>query len=242
MNWLALVAQAVDKIPLERLLVRRSDEKERLQDLVKILGEAHSKPEGAEPELIPDLPEEISEDTHPANLGNTRTKVRLEANPSVTSTVSTKETVDYQNREIGKNLLMLQRHCVQKFRINGKVCDCGQSKHLLELEALAEETIGMVDNPDIYYRILDWIRRLGPISTVENVSSGEYDDVIPAFGTEARDLRKELLGTLDPKALFPERHPEEMTELPSTAEDDRELTEEAFEKQRKDLLARGIIT
>jgi len=241
MKWLALVAQAVDKIPLERLLVRRSGEKERLQELAKILGEAHSKPEGAEPERMPDLPEETIEDTHPANLGNTRTKVHLEANPSVTSTVSTKETVDYQNREIGKTLLILQRHCVQKFRINGRACDCGQSKHLLELEALAEETIGMVDNPDIYYRILGWIRRLGPISTVENVSSGEYDDVFPTFGAEARDLRKELMGTLDPKALFPEKHIEEATELPSTTEHEQEITEEEFEKQRKDLLARGII-
>ncbi|MDP2728985.1 MAG: hypothetical protein Q8O55_00655, partial [Dehalococcoidales bacterium] len=77
----------------------------------------------------------------------------------------------------------------------------------------------------------DWVRRLGPISTVENVSSGEYDDVIPAFGVEARDLRKELLGTLDPKALFPERHEEE-----------QEITEDEFGKQRKDLLTRGIIT
>jgi len=240
MNWLALVAQAVDKIPLERLLVRRSDEKERLQDLVKILGEAHSKPEGAEPEPIPDLPEEIGEDTHPANLGNTRPKVHLEANHSVTSTVTTKETVDYQNREIGKNLLMLNRHCIQKFRIAGRACDCGQSKHLLELEALAEETAGMVDNPDIYYRILEWVRRLGPISTVEDVSSGKYDDVYPAFGTEARDLRKELLGTLDPKALFPEKHMKETTALPLT-EEVQEITEAEFEQQHKDLLIRGTI-
>ena len=231
MKWLALVAQVIDKLPLERLLVRRSDGKERLQDLAKILGEAHSKPAGAEPEQMPDLPEGTDENTHPANLGNTRTKVHLEANPSVTSTVSTKETVDYQNREIGKNLLTLQRHCVQKFRINGRACDCGQSKHLLELEALAEETIGMVENPDIYYRILDWIRRLGPLSTVENVNSKKYDDIYPTFGTEARDLRKELLGTLDPKALFPERHEEE-----------QEITEDEFGKQHKALLTRGIIT
>ena len=203
MRWLALATQLVDKIPLERLLVKRSDNKERLMELADILGESHPKPAESNTEE-PELPrEETPEKPQLADLGNQRPKVHLEPNLSTTSTVSTKETVDYQNREIGKNLLMLQRHCVQKFRIAGRACDCGQSKHLLELEALAEETAGMVDNPDIYYRILDWVRRLGPISTVEHVSSGKYDDVYPAFGTEARDLRKELMGTLDPKALFP---------------------------------------
>jgi len=209
MNWLALVAQAVDKIPLERMLARRPDNKQRLQELAEILGQSHAKPAETEPEVQPpetNIPQEdIPEKPRFADLGNAGPKVHLESNPQVTSSVSTKETVDYQNREIGKNLLMLQRHCVQKFRIAGRACDCGQSKHLLELEALAEETVGMVDNPDIYYRILDWVHRLGPISTVEHVSSGKYDDLYPAFGNEARDLRKELLGTLDPKALFPPR-------------------------------------
>ncbi len=230
MKWLALVAQAVEKIPFERLLVRRPNEKERLQELADILGEAHSKPAGEGTEQPPNLPEEIIEEPRLANLGNRRPKVHLESNPSVTSTVSTKETVDYQNRETGKILLTMQRHCVQKFRINGKACDCGQSRHLLDLEALVEETIAMVENPDIYYRILDWVGRLGPLCTVENVSSGKYDGSYSTFANEARDLRKELLGTLDPKALFPEKHMEE------------EITEGEFEEQRKDLLTRGIIT
>lgn len=209
MKWLALALQLVEKIPIEQLVVRRTDKKKRLQELADILGESHPKPTepvSKEPEPLHDQP---ADEPMPGNLGNLRPRVHLHPNPSVTSGVSTKETVDYQNREIGKNLLMLQRHCVQKFRIAGRACDCGQSKHLLELEALAEETAGMVDNPDIYYRILDWVRRLGPISTVEDVSSGKYDDVYPAFGTEARDMRKELLGTLDAKALFPHK-PEEV--------------------------------
>jgi len=242
MKWLALAVQAVEKIPFERFIVRRSDNKKRLEELAEILGESHAKPVEKPPEEMELPPEEAMEEPHPKNLGNLRPKVRLEPTPSVTSTVSTKETVDYQNREIGKILLTMQRHCVQKFRINGRACDCGQSRHLLDLEALVEETIAMVENPDIYYRLLNWIGRLGPICTVENVSSGKFDDVYPTFGKEARDLRKELLGTLDPKALFPEKHIEDVTELPSTAEDEQEITEEEFEKQRKDLLTRGIIT
>ena len=210
MNWLALAVQAVEKIPFERLIVRRPDNKERLQELAEILGESHAKPTEPKPEET-DIPHgETASEPMPGNLGNQRPKVRLESNPSVTSTVSTKETVDYQNREIGKILLTMQRHCVQKFRINGKACDCGQSRHLLDLEALVEETIAMVENPDIYNRILDWIGRLGPLCTVENANSGKYDNVYQAFSNEARDLRKELLGTLDAKALFPPKAEEEI--------------------------------
>jgi hypothetical protein len=204
MKWLALAAQIIERIPIERLVVRRPDEVERRREMARILTEAKPTPA----EEIPGPPAEDIESPQLGDLGNHLPRVHLNANPAVTSTVSTKETVDYQNREIGKNLLMLNRHCIQKFRIAGRACDCGQSKHLLELEALVEETAGMVDNPDIYYRILDWVRRLGPIATVEDVSSSKYDDVYPVFGAEARDLRKELLGTLDPKALFPHKDEE----------------------------------
>jgi hypothetical protein len=203
MNWLTLVGQVVDKIPFERILIKRPDNKERLHDLAKILGQAQPKPAEPKPEGAENIQEEPEERPQLGNLGNTRSKVHLEANQAVTSGVSTKETVDYQNREIGKILLTMQRHCVQKFRINGKACDCGQSRHLLDLEGLVEETIAMVDNPEIYSRILNWIGRLGPLSTVENVSSGKYDDLYQAFSNESRDIRKELLGTLDPKSLFP---------------------------------------
>ncbi len=208
MKWLALAAQVIEKIPIERLVVHRPDEAERRREMARILTEAEPEPVETLPEEIPEPPAEDNESPQLGDLGNQTSRVHLNANPAVASTVSTKETVDYQNREIGKNLLMLNRHCIQKFRIAGRACDCGQSKHLLELEALAEETASMVDNPDIYYRILDWVRRLGPISTVEDVSSGKYDDVYPSFGTEARDLRKELLGTLDPKVLFPHKSEE----------------------------------
>lgn len=225
MKWLALLSQVAEKIPFERLIVKRPDNKDRLHELADILGESHTKPVEKPPEEPALSHEEVIEEPHPANLGNLRPKVRLEPNPAVTSTVSTKETIDYQNREIGKVLLTLQRHCVQKFRINGKACDCGQGRHLLELEALAEEAIAMVENPDIYYRLLNWIKRLGPLSTVENVSSGLYDDIYPTFGNEARELRKELMGTLDPKALFPETH----KESPPTEEENRiELLSKGF--------------
>lgn len=215
-----VVNYVIDKIPFEKILVRPPDRNSQIREFASII--KGSKPTPAEmpaKESPADIPEE---NPKLGNLGNTRKKVRLENNPAVTSSVTTKETVDYQNREIGKTLLVLQRHCIQKFRINGKACDCGQSRHLLELEALSEEAMAMVENPGIYEKILDWIKRLGPLSTVENVLSGKYDDKYPEFGNEARDLRKELLGTLDPKVLFPSTEPAmEVTvnETPEKAEE-----------------------
>src|SRR4030042_758106 len=198
MRWLALFAQAIDKIPFERLLVRPPDNRKNMQEVVKILQQSNPKEAETKPENNEEYLETTEAPPQRGNLGNTKPKIHLESNKAVTSEVSTKETVDYQNREIGKVLLTLQRHCVQKFRINGKACDCGQSRHLLELEALVEEGMAMVENTDIYGRILDWVGRLGPICTIENVSSGKYDDLYPGFGNEARVMRKELLGTLDP--------------------------------------------
>ena len=229
MNWLAAIMQFAEKLPIERLFVKPPSNRKKLEELQDILGGAHAKPAEAPPENLPEAIPKEYEDLR-GYLEPRQQKVHLEPNPAVTSTVSTKETVDYQNREAGKILLTMQRHCIQKFRIHGKACDCGQSRHLLDLEGLVEETIAMVENPDIYYRILDWIGRLGPLCTVENVSSGKYDDIYPTFGNEARDLRKELLGTLDPKALFPEKHMGEVTELPAT------------EEERKELLSRGFIS
>jgi len=223
MKWLALAAQVLEKIPIERLIVKPPSNKQKLEELQEILGQSESKPAGM-PTKPPEeqLHEEPAEKPLLGNLGNQPARVHLGANRSVTSTVSTKETVDYQNREIGKVLLNMERHCVQKFRIAGRACDCGQSKHLLDLEALSEETVSMVENPDVYYRILDWVSRLGPLSTVEKVESGRYDDIYPVFGLQARDLRKELLGTLDPKALFPGQETEQPAEVEAEAEAEAE--------------------
>ncbi|MDD5511557.1 MAG: LAGLIDADG family homing endonuclease [Dehalococcoidales bacterium] len=94
--------------------------------------------------------------------------------------------------------------------INGAVHNCGQSRHLLDLESLAEETISMVDNPDIYNRILDFVKDMGPKVTIEALESGQYDVEFAGFVTKARDFRKELLGTLDSKALFPHKEEEKV--------------------------------
>jgi len=217
-NWLSLVAAAVEKIPFERLIAKPRDSRESLEELKEILDSApRGKPQPKQQE------EELEEE---AVLEPRR--AHLPERPS--SGVSTEETVAYQNREIGKLLLRLERHYAQKLRINGVPCDCGQSKHLLDLESLAEETVPMVDNPQIYYRIIEWVREVGPKSSEEAAKSGNYDEEYPAFSRQAREFRKELLGTLDASALFPRKR-EEQVIVPVVSEQEKEeIREKAHQK------------
>lgn len=222
MKWLTLAAQLVEKLPLERLFVKPPSNKERLEDLQEILGEAHARPAEAPPENPPEeIPEEYEGDLG-GYLEPRRQKVHL---TEAKSELSTEETVAYQNREIAKNLLVLERHYAQKLRINGIPCDCGSGRHLLAIETLAEETISMVDNPNIYYRIIDWVKEAGPKSTDEAAKSGIYDNEYPVFSRQSRDFRKEIIGSLEPSALFTKK----VGEVPAT------------EEERKELLSRGFV-
>jgi len=200
MKWLSALAQVIDRIPLERLLFKPPSNKKSLEDLQEILSESHAKPAEAPPE---NPPEEIPEEYEDLKgyLEPRRQKVHLESPPA--NGVSTEETVAYENREIAKHLLSLEKHYAQKLTIAGKRCDCGQSRHLLGIESEAEQTIGMVDNPQLYYRLIEWVREVGPKSTVEAALSGQFDDEYSKYSRQAREFRKEIIGTIDPYYLFP---------------------------------------
>ena len=199
MNWMGFITEQVAKLPLERLFVRPPDNKKALKDLQEILGESHAKPAEAPPE---NPPEEISEEYEDLKgyLEPRRQKVHL---PSREGGLSTEDTVDYQNREIGKLLLRMERHYAQRMIVHGVPCDCGSQKHLLDLESLCEETVPMVDNSDVYYHVIEWVREVGPKSTDKAAKSGKYDNEYPAFSHQARDFRKEIIGTIAPEALWP---------------------------------------
>lgn len=203
MKWLPVaLAMIIEKLPLERLLIKPHSNKERLKDLQEILSESHAKPTEAPPEEPIEKPHEEAEQGY---LEPRRQRVHL---PEPRGELSTEETVAYQNREIGKLLLRMERHYAQKLRINGVPCDCGSQKHLLDLESLCEETIPMVDNPNVYYSIIDWTREVAPKSTDEAAKSGQYDNEYPAFSRQARDFRKEIIGSLEPSALFTKKFEE----------------------------------
>ena len=194
------VSWIIDRIPVERMFNPPRDHKKEMEELRDILvPTAKSKTTVTEEKPAPAV-------EPPSGLIPVSTRrVHLEPKPASISAVSTAETVAYQNREIGKVLLQMERHAAQKFTIAGKKCDCGQSRHLLDLESLAEETLSMVDNPDIYNRIIDYVKDVGPKVTVEALNTGMYDGEFPSFVTRARSLRKELIGTLDAHALFPKK-------------------------------------
>ena len=217
MKWLAVLAQAIERIPLERLLIKPRSNKERLQDLQEILSESHVKPT----EALPEEPfEETAQEVEAGYLEPRRQKVHL---PEPRSELSTEETVEYQNREIAKNLLDMEKHYAQKLIINGKKCDCGSSRHLLAIESLCEEAISMVDNPDVYYRMIEWTREVAPKSTTEAAKSGKYDNEYPAFSRQARDFRKEIIGSLEPSALFPQK--ETSAEILPVASEEEKVAE-----------------
>ena len=212
MRWSDVLAYAVQRLPIERLLVRPPSNRQRLEELQEILSGTQAKPiETAAQELPEEFPEEEG------YLEPRRQKVHLVQREGG---VSTEETVAYQNREIGKHLLSLEKHYAQKLTIAGKKCDCGQSRHLLGIESEAEQTIGMVDNPQLYYQLIEWVREVGPKSTVEAALTGQFEDEYPKYSRQARDFRKEIIGTIDPHYLFPNRP----TEKKETVEDEREKT------------------
>jgi len=194
MDWLALLAQTAAKLPLERIFVRHPDNKKRLEELQEILGGSHAE--------LAESPPEVATTTEEDNWGDLEPRQQKIHLASRESGSSTEETVAYQNREIGKLLLRMERHYAQRLRINGVPCDCGSQKHLLDLESLCEETIPMVDNPDIYYHIIDWTKEVAPKSTDEATRGGKYDIEYPMFSRQARDFRKEIIGSLKPSALF----------------------------------------
>jgi len=226
MDWLTFIGSLINRVPIERVLFPRPDHTKALGEFAASVGtpvvenRAPSEPKTV---LIPPTPEKA-----PKIEPQEAPKVHL-AEPGV----SPEQTVDYQNREIGKLLLRMERHYAQRLRINGIPCDCGSSKHLLDLESLSEETIPMVDNPQVYYRVIEWIKKVGPTSTDEAAKSGRHDEQYPFFSHEARDFRKEIIGSFEPSALFPQKpgEPEGTRIIPVASEEEIEqIREKAHQK------------
>ncbi len=133
--------------------------------------------------------------------------------------VSDAETVAYQDRELGKALLLMELHLQQRCKINGIPCDCCE-KHPMTIEALAEEALGMTGNSQ-YSDITDWAKRVAPQTSAVASASGDYDELYPQLAQEARVFRKRIMGTEDIKALI---SPEERERI--TAETINSLKEE----------------
>ncbi|MDP2734777.1 MAG: hypothetical protein Q8P12_01065 [bacterium] len=114
--------------------------------------------------------------------------------------LTTEETVQYQRREIGKELLLLEKHLQQGCKIDSKACDCC-FKHPVAIEALAQEALGMSADP-AFSEVIKWTRQIAPKTTQAASASGEHDKEYPRLAIRARELRKSLMGTESTSALL----------------------------------------
>lgn len=196
MDWLAVIMNIINRVPIERVLFRPPDHTKALEDFAKTLPPTES-PKEAPPEQKTTVTTKTPE------------KVAQAVSTSVLERpgLSTEETVAYQNREIGKQLFALERHYAQRMRIAGVPCDCGSTKHLLGVEQLSEETIPMVADPSAYEEIISWVRENEPKSTDEAAKSGKYDQDYPVLSGQARDFRKRIMGTLSLSAMVEPKEP-----------------------------------
>lgn len=128
-----------------------------------------------------------------------RAQALVEANPgpATPSPVTTEQTLEYQNREMIKTLLVLEAHLAQKCKIAGQPCDCCSPKHPLELQKLAEEAVTMSEEP-VYAHAHTLASEIMEKASVDVLMTGASDGDLPKMAKRARDLRKRLM-TLLPK-------------------------------------------
>ena len=111
MKWLTLGLMALSKLPVERLLVRRPDPIKSIEKLEELLTQGN-----------PPLSSPTAEAGTKRALGGSATAGMVKKEDM--TKVTTEETVAYQKREMGKELLLLEKHLQQKCKIAGKACDC----------------------------------------------------------------------------------------------------------------------
>lgn len=235
MDWWTFVLNTISKIPVERVLFPRPDHTKALEEFAGSVGasETQNKAPSEQKTTITTTP---AAKKPPEIKPQEALRVHL-AEPQPGG-LSTEQTVAYENREIAKNLVQVEKHYAQRLRIAGIPCDCGTGRHLLAIEGACENVISMVDNPDIYYRVIEWTREVAPKSTDEAAKSGKYDNEYPTFSRQARDFRKEIIGSLEPSALFPQKpgEPEGTRILPVVSEQEREQIREKAHKKIEEVL------
>ena len=216
MNWFLMGLKVAAKIPFERLIFRPKDNVKAEEDFIKSL-ERQMKPEPPSAATMAQvLPESYDE------LSGRKPNLAMERR---VNKITTEETIAYQRREIGKQMMLLETHLQQRCRINGKPCDCCE-KHPIVMEGLSQEAIGMTTDP-VFPDIIEWARYLSPITTQLAAESGQYDDLYPDLAIKTRELRKRMMGTTDLKALMtPEQQARAEDKTDRLLEELRESTKE----------------
>ena len=137
--------------------------------------------------------------------------------------VTTEETIAYQKRELGKELLLLEKHLREGCRIpptTGEPCDCCSPKHTITIEALALETYGMTADP-IYQELTKWAEEIERKTTIPEIESGRHNYGEDAV--EARGYRKKLLGSRSLGALLSPSESSQIAERAAKMVEEEEL-------------------
>jgi len=81
---------------------------------------------------------------------------------------------------------------------HGCIHNC--EKHPITIEALAQESLGMANDP-VFKDVAKWSHSITSKTTQKASASGDYEDEYPRLAIKARELRKSVMGTDSVEAL-----------------------------------------
>lgn len=129
-----------------------------------------------------------------------QTHIRQDESPSKPLPTS-HETLEYQRKEIARELWMLEKHLAQGCKIPKRdgslvTCDCCE-KGAMGITGLSYETIPIAErsgeDSSIFANIATWSHGIEPHVSVPAIDRDNTQ--LPRFSGEASMLRKQLLGT-----------------------------------------------
>lgn len=214
MDWVAIIGNLVNRIPIERVLFPPRDKAKAMEDFLGGIGHTEGAKERpvsekaastivAEPKRPEPVPQALATATLPTS----------------------EETARELKRRLAKELYRAELDLSSKLRIAGKPCDCLDSKHTLGLEATAEELIAQEPGNPVYAEILQWIKDNRPKVTIEAIVGGQYDREYPEMASEFKGFRKRIMGTTALTAMTESERPLSMEEAKrlAAAEAEREV-------------------
>ena len=181
MNWVAVVTNIIDHIPIERALFHPRDTTKALEEFITSMGSTKSSKEA------PVLEKPTSTITGP---------------PPQLERPTTEETLAQLKRRLAKECYKTELDLANGLLINGKPCDCLNDKHALFFESICEELTPLDPQDPIYREILDWVKAALPKATPEAIMSGRYAAEYPLMASQMRDFRKRLTGSTSRLAMI----------------------------------------
>ncbi len=200
-NWIGLALQTLSRLPLEKLIKFKPSENP-LRGSAEM---ATAAAPVAAPAALPAPAAPAAPAAAPPTPGQ--------------SALSSEELIAYQNRELGRELWLLERHLSQGCRIPDRKgrrtpCDCCAKGSFIA--GMAYESIPIAERiglpSKIYHEIAQWAEKLEPKVTVPAITEGGHD--YKKLSGEASMLRKKLMGTISLKALDGEEKEAQIKSIP----------------------------